>query len=467
MKTKLKRNFQHTQFSTDDVDMEENILERNEEPVIEDEENINTTLNPDVMITIFSYLHVFDLINVSKTCKNFLAMVKATFPSKFSMTRMLTPTEEISKEEIDAIFGNFGSMIRKLKLDSYIFSWDYGDIERYTLLKIVKHCNKEIITEISLGGFKGVYDNVEALFDTFKNVTKLQLEHCAFNSDITGILNKLKHLEELVLCTCNRNPKYQTENYFSTIHPNIKKLVIRDSDDLNVFRVLNSIDFIMPNLEILEINCYFNEQLTQEIIEALTRIASLNHLIKLKLNFQNLDPIPLMKRLVESNMKLEKLILINIEITTHLISLVAKMKTLKKIKISEVTNLQANNILHLIHGLPLLGKISIHKTTTIFNQRHVDNLGNYLNTNFTLKFKDTGASFFQQNRIKLMEKLIEKEIKLTLLDLNNAHFSDIMEYDECSGNDYLTVIDNDNLKIQHSCKLYTVSLKSTRYDINK
>lgn len=443
-------------------------LEQNNDLIME--ENINSILNHDTLIQIFSFLHILDLISVSKTCTNFLAMAKAAFPSKFARAIMISnkPNHEINRKEIDSLFETFGDMIRQLKLCSSIFLWDHHDIEKYTLTKVLRHCSMENLKEISLRGFKqSSYDIVEALFDIYKNLTKLQLVNCSFNSDIAGILNKLKNLEELVICGCERSLNYQPENYFETIHLNMKKLIIRNIIDLNAFRVLNSIDFVMPNLRILEINRFNHDLSTQEMTNALTRIGSLLHLTKLKLNFQDSCPLPLMELLVTNKIKLEKLTLIDTKITTSLTHLIIKMGTLRKIKMSEVTELKVENILRLIWKLPLLSKMSIHRSTVKFNQYHVNILGEYLHTDFTLKLQNTGGSLFEQNRTRLMEKLISKKIKLTLLDLDNSEYRDEMEYDECPEDDYVTIIDNQNLKITHSCGPFSNPLKYATYDIRK
>lgn len=193
---KLKRDFQHAQFSTDDIDMEENQLEQNDEPIVDEVENINSILNPDTLIQIFSYLYIFDLISLSKTCTNFLAMSKAAFPSKFARTKMIRIPEnnDIDREEIDIIFETFGEKFKELKICTSVLSWDHHDIEKYLLTKALRHCDVKKLYEISLRGFKcAMHDNIEALFDIYKNLTKLRLVNCAFNNDIAGILNKLKN----------------------------------------------------------------------------------------------------------------------------------------------------------------------------------------------------------------------------------------------------------------------------------
>lgn len=290
-----------------------------------------------------------------------------------------------------------------------------------------------------------------------------------------GMPNKLKNLKELVLNNCSRNFEYDTNNDLY-IHEKLIKLIIRDVDDMNVSQTLKNIHLIFPNLEILEFNHNPDNEEGDLDTDSIINITHMKNLKKLRINFNGESSEKFLSSLIVNEIKLENLTLIDTKRTRALMDLITKLKTLKAIKISEMKTLNSRDLLELILKLPLLNKISIHRTKLKLNEKYVNKLGECLHSDFRLKLRDTGRSLINLKREKLIEKLIETNIKLTLMDFENTLH---IRYDYDSENildidpyNYILnglgdLPDTKNLKIICSSNPYTNPLIYSIYDISK
>lgn len=309
----------------------------------------------------------------------------------------------------------------ELKLSSEIFAWDFDSGDALRLIR--DFCLYEKIEEITLESFdQGSNNLIDDLINKFKNIKKLQLSSCEFHNNIQEICKILPKIEKLTLTHCKYVHKDIPTNFLPTTNINLIRFKIRSVKNLDIIPILKNINLIMPNLQDLEINSIFNHYDINEIQSLLPNIGSLKKLIKLRINFNRESSKQLLKQIIDNKIKLEKLTIISTNHCHDMIKLITKIKSLGKLKLSEIKNLNSISLIRIISELPLLKKLSIIGSNLVLNQSIINNLSESIRNGMFIElttFDENGTNLQNVNFTALTKKLEENNSKLIIKSFDN------------------------------------------------
>lgn len=371
----------------------------------------------------------------------------------------------VAWEDLEILFKSFGHYMVELKLSSEIFEWDFESGDALKLIRDFCLCEK--MEEITLDSFdRRSNDLIDNLINKFKNMKKFQLSSCEFHNNIHEICNILPNMNELTLTHCKYVHKDIPTNFLLTTNTNLIRFKIRNVKKLDIISILKNINLIMPNLQDLEINNIFDYYDMNEIGKFLPNIGSLNKLIKLKINFNRGSSKSLLKRIIDNKIKLEKLTIISTSYCHDMIELITEIKSLKELKFSEIRNLNPMSLVRTISELPLLKKLSIHRTCMVLNQPFVNDLSESIRNGMVIELSnyEKNDSYFQKlNLMALTKKLKESHSKLTIECFGNPIMSPLIR----PGKNPTFTSPKGNLTIKYVHLFQTYSLVLNSYDVSK
>lgn len=164
------------------------------------------------------------------------------------------------------------------------------------------------------------------------NLTKIELVDCITSDSLLAVVSKFKELENAIFNKSGSKSMVYPNYTPITQNLSLKRLVLRNNWNLGQWEFINIIEWIAPNLEIIELN----DGHEPNCETGLWKLANLRKLKKLTVNFRNKEAAPLLKKLIENEIKLEEITLIACDTCDDFISPLKELKKLKKLTFAEM-----------------------------------------------------------------------------------------------------------------------------------
>lgn len=307
-----------------------------------------TDLNHDCLLDIFEHTDINALCNVAETCQRFHDLARYTFRikySRFNFTSLLS-SGYIRFSAAKKLLRNFGDLIISMELQFSIF--EQKEKLNTKLLQLVeRYCSK--LNELKLEDFiisqetNGAFDSIANLhLDSctvvcndleMPNIKVLQL----VESECEYLFYKQFHrLEELQLIGCEDVYMDYLQGFFM-LNPNLKRLSIIRCYHVPT-KVLQSIGQL-KQLEEFTFQLNSIPQTSERFQNDLTHLISLKKLKALTLNCHKMSVSQLIDGFVKEGIAIETLELANGPINDDLFANIIKLKTIKVLKLNEMTEL--------------------------------------------------------------------------------------------------------------------------------
>lgn len=413
---------------------------------IEQDSALLNTLNDDCFRKIFQYLNVMALSNAADVCIRFNQLATKAFIANYRQNLVeidLKNDWSNSKyfrklDEIEAIFRNFGALIRFLQIKNKC--WNNGSRKMFgTILMNVasQHITSSSLKELNLIGVK-FNEQMTNFRPMFRNLEILSLTECNIKNNADNFLAACRKLKVLRINRCKLNkwyldhkfPKLQELHFIACDkleHFHLNKL-IRSNHTLKKLKLefdeVYSVDFFnllyrnLPNLIELDIERrhyygYDSRNNQQIMAQSLGRLTSLK---VLKLNYKTMASLmiaSLMNELVKNHVPIEHLELFEVCINNDAINGISQLKHLKFVKLVNIYDLVDDDIIALAKELPQLKELYLDCFYITFNG--IENVVAHANKLTWLVFyPGSGSQMTKKGYQKMLQSVQNRPEKLKL-----------------------------------------------------
>lgn len=337
--------------------------------------SILDALNDDCLRSIFNKLHLRNLWSVAYVCTKFNELAKENFKLKYKdqyirfTELVLTPL--VSLEQVKKFLNDFGSLIVKLRLAPYEFNLNELDdvlrlINEYCTnikrLKVDARVNNEVLTEVRplLSRLEYLYifcDDKRSFIDLISSCTQLQhlrigIENMDENISSEVVASKLTSLH-IFRYTSFFEP-------FLKVNPQLKTVLMNNyyTDYMEIYPYSFMSDNF-PKIESLSMhrhNIFYDDDSPTEQMLSLSKLKNLNFL---SLTFSEGPVAPLMKKILENDIKLKVLKLRLGSFFYGAVKYISAMKSIEVLDIERCSELTRDTFITLVKRLPILAELNI------------------------------------------------------------------------------------------------------------
>lgn len=292
------------------------------------------------------------------TCTKCEKAAKLVFNKFRDRIYLLNERQHITQSEVTKLFEEFGDQIRVVKVKWTAFNTIKENWEVHKVVSnLIEQKSSESLREFSAYQFLKNEEDISKMLISITHITKLELVSCISTLDVLDILNNCQLLEELVLNSYghwNEPPPVRLSCPIQNV--NMRKLIMRYNFPLQVIKLLEQIDIIAPNLQELEINEVVEETFGLSILN----IAKLKQLTVLSVNFNGENAVPLLQRIYEEQVQIEKLTLIDTKVNIDFTSSLKRLQTITCLTLSEIHGLNISDIYRMLAN-SLISELTLHR----------------------------------------------------------------------------------------------------------
>lgn len=338
-------------------------------------------LNDDCFYHIFNFLPLVDWCSLRDTCTRFRTISDYCFDRQsdsFELKQIANPSSEIQLSEAKRVLRSFGEFMKILSINRYHFSGRPSPDCNVLMLYIDRYCLS--LVDLELVNFKLNLATIERCGRLFSNLRRLLIDEWHDEEAFSGCLAKCGSLTKLEFiglyeiegdALANRRMEslrsFKMKGCrftckplisFLTLNGQITELKLVDlyfADGRNSFNLFEDIANTLPKVESLSLSLHIG------FCPKLMPVMRMVWLKKLKVKLWRHDSMTVnqfLKGLEELN-TIEDLHLILFECNDESIRVLASLKSLKILSLSEATQLDGNMCKTLATGLSGLHEIRI------------------------------------------------------------------------------------------------------------
>lgn len=389
--------------------------------------NNNCLLNDKVMLDIFEYFDIKNLLATSQVSLQFRRLAISTFSTKYKhfLINNRYPTE--NDKNLISVFKTFGNYMESIETPAKSYLWYNREKQKLIMILIKKYCSNNTLKYLRLNNFSGIKRHLILLDNTFTNLKVLQLDYAALPFSILQLINKLPHINELRLNYCI--PILPISSSFKpTVNLNLQKLTIRCRDRFYTLDVLSVIHLFYPNIIELQFQTigHVGEK-SHKFNSILHNIGLLKHLIILDIDL-DCEPLEkLISPLVFYKSPVEQICIRYSEISTYALNCLSELNKIQVLHITNIINRHQCDIYELIIQFPNLRSVSIIDISITIEELNsiIHETKNLVQAEFKMK-----NSIMNKYLLRSMKYAVEgRENRLPLrLTLHVNGYNDIDEY---------------------------------------
>lgn len=391
------------------------------------------TLNHDCLLRVFDFTKLGDLCRIAKTCTALRDLAKYQFRLKYRNFDFAYLIDDgfVDLQMAGSVFSIFGEEISSLNLSIDLFVPQTNTSAKLLLLANT-YCK---VKELTLDGLNQVpLYVVQSLRTMFKSVETLRIDSCSIQLD--SYMYDWKNLKTLTLKEFN----CQWSEFLGKKFGSLEKVEFMCMIGLHTEHL---IDFLNRNQGLKSLSIIHCGQVSSEIFGAVAELtnleefefqqnefdegvgydamclSSLKKLKVLKLSCDRSSVATFLKRFKSNDMPIEHLELAGGRIDDDAAEAIATLKTVKVLKLNEMTGIIDAHILSIVKGLHLLEELVI-KTRANILQRTVKKIVCQANRltcfkidipNFTL-----GSDTYQEMLTVVQKREEPSQLELTIYD---------------------------------------------------
>ncbi|XP_055326814.1 uncharacterized protein LOC129580421 [Sitodiplosis mosellana] len=414
-------------------------------PAQDSTSHILIALNDDCLREVFGYLDLFDLSNAANACVRFNQQAKETFVDKYKdleLNRNRLDYKPITKDQIENILNNFGSVIRTLKIDQLALD------SNIPFLRIAsRYCTE--LKQLQLFGFH-ITGKMKKFRPLFGKLEQLEMIYCEFSKSVKDFHSVCMEMKTLRLDSCDINTSKCIKQHFVKLkeahliechnfdenaidcfikmNPQLTKLSIIRSEDWETSEPIRSIGRNLHQLLELEID----QEICDEDEESIHGLGQLRALKVLKLNFNLLLVTPLLKILVENKVPIEDMKLYNGDLDSKAIEYICAMKQIKKLELNENMGvLTDEHLVQLAKELPNLDVLHLKELPSDVTIIGLKNMLAHAQKLSLLHLESVYSIKVNVDDYKAMLKTVKSRREKIKLVIKITSSGDKVEVDEC------------------------------------
>lgn len=366
----------------------------------------NSLLNDHCMLEVFKFFNLKDLLIVSEVSIQFEKLARSTFIRKYKHLELSNHLVDNTESKLLKLFKTFGHLIETLQTPLFFYPWYKKETQKFIILLIKKYCARKNsrLESLKLNYFGHINRYLCVMNDVFANLKILHLEYVAIPFSTLQLINKLPKINELNISYCI--PILPISTMFRpTVNFNLKKLTLRCRNKLLILDVLHVIHELYPNVtELTFLIIGYMAESREEIWDIFKNIGSLKYLTKLDIDV-SCEPIEhLISRLHSNGHQLKYLCIRYAKITSKTSQVLAELKSLNELFVTDTINEYPLNILHLVQSMPNIRTISM--IDTAITMRELNSIV-YIAKNLTKGEFKMANSIMDENLLQSITHTVE------------------------------------------------------------
>lgn len=319
----------------------------------------NCLLNDKVMLDIFKYFGIKNLVNVAQVSLQFEKLAISTFGTKYKHFMLNNRSITAGDNNLITIFKTFGNVMQSVSTPSKSYPWYERQTQKLIILLIKKYCSNDSLQCLKLYNFSSIKRYFILMDDVFVNLKILHLDYAALPFSILQLINKLPQINDLQLKYCI--PIFPiTQSIQPNVNLNLQKLTIRCRNRFFTLDVLAMIHLLYPNITEFKFQTIgnFNEN-RYKFNDALRNIGQLEHLTILDIDIDCEPMENLISPLITNGRQIKQLCIRYPEISTYALNCLSELNEINQLHITNVINKHRINMTDLIAKFPNLRSVSI------------------------------------------------------------------------------------------------------------
>lgn len=199
--------------------------------------NNNCLLNDKVMLDIFKYFDIKNLISTAEVSLQFEGLAISTFEMKHKHFLLNNRNDTANDKTLIAIFRIFGRVMQTVETPSKSYPWYDRETQKLIIVLIKKYCANDTLRCSKLYNFSSIKRHLILLNNILPNLTILHLNYVAVPYSILQLLNKMPQIVEVEINYCT--PILPINAFFEpNVNLNLQRISIRCRSTFNLLDFL-------------------------------------------------------------------------------------------------------------------------------------------------------------------------------------------------------------------------------------
>lgn len=341
-------------------------------------------LNHDCILRMFDFIKVRDLCNMARTCQDMYHLAKYHFRLNYKHFNFACLIDDglVSLKLAEELLELFGEEMVSLNMSLDYFMEQVPSVHSQyfsnMLLSMVADYCEGALKHISLDNFNHIRENVLSnLQPIFASLETFSLENCSIS-----LCSRMEYLKTLTLNRCSGD----FDQFSFTRFESLEKLELQKLHGLDDLHIVS---FLERNRQLKVLSIVKSPGVTTEVFLGvrnlcdleefefqnnaftfvdqldLIYLSSLKKLKTLTLNC-NVGPIvSMLNHFIMNDIPIEHFEIAGSQMNDETAQAIAKLQTIKVLKINEMTDFDESHILHIVKGLRSLEELTIKTSQTI------------------------------------------------------------------------------------------------------
>lgn len=387
-------------------------------------ETENILLNDHCMIDIFDHLNPRDLISAARVSKQFNRLALYAFGRNFRECEIYKYFKSTDEGLVTSLFETFGHLISKLEMMPLCRPWYNSHKQSYAINLIKEHCtkNNNKLLELKISDFTNLNEEILLLNGIFENLEVLELKMVYLPITVLQLLKMLPNAKRVKLIHCIGACSYIEPRVEEFTHMKLEGLYLIHYVYVTINDLLSVIHVSFPNSVTLVLKGIWRNE--NSYIHCASTVGKLIKMKNLNIDFNYNDVDELIYKLLENNVKLMKLILSEVSISTNAINGLCKMQDITELYILNSYGISEASIRLLALSLRNLETLSIMEN--VISIRTLYGIVEGARKLTRAEFKIRSRTIFTISIYKTLQSFVKRQNKELQLCIHKA--SDFCTY---------------------------------------